>query len=82
MCPYMCTSETKVIGMLEVIEGDFQRTISETEKAEKQAAQDHTAFMTETGKSLAEKEQAIRDFKDNVFTFLQLMLRFFEKCMV
>mmetsp|Transcript_54427 Transcript_54427/g.160057 ORF Transcript_54427/g.160057 Transcript_54427/m.160057 type:complete len:750 (-) Transcript_54427:30-2279(-) len=50
-----------VIGMLEVIEGDFQRTISETEKAEKQAAQDHTAFMTETGKSLAEKEQAEKE---------------------
>ena len=31
--------------MLEVIEGDFQRTVSETEKAEKQAAQDHAAFL-------------------------------------
>jgi transcription antitermination factor NusG len=50
-----------VIGMLEVIEGDFQRTISETEAAEKQAAQDHLAFMTETGKSLAEKEQAEKE---------------------
>mmetsp|Transcript_12838 Transcript_12838/g.33020 ORF Transcript_12838/g.33020 Transcript_12838/m.33020 type:complete len:741 (-) Transcript_12838:2-2224(-) len=46
-----------VIGMLEVIEGDFTRTVTETEAAEKQAEQDHLEFMTETGKSLAAKEK-------------------------
>jgi hypothetical protein len=49
---------TGVIGMLEVIEGDFQRTIKETEKAEKQADDDHKAFLAETDKSLAEKNTA------------------------
>jgi len=47
-----------VIGMLEVIKSDFRRTISETQQAEVQAQQDHLVFMTETGKSLAEKETA------------------------
>jgi hypothetical protein len=47
-----------IIGMLEVIESDFVRTIKETQKAEDQAEEDHLAFMTETGKSLAEKTMA------------------------
>jgi hypothetical protein len=47
-----------VIGMLEVIKSDFDRTISETEAAEAQAVQDHLTFMTDTGKSLAEKNVA------------------------
>jgi len=47
-----------IIGMLEVIQSDFKRTITETEKAEAQAEQDHLEFMTETGKSLAEKKVA------------------------
>jgi len=47
-----------IVGMLEVIQSDFERTISETEKAEAQAEQDHLKFMTETGVSLAEKETA------------------------
>jgi len=47
-----------IVGMLEVIQSDFERTISETEKAEAQAEQDHLAFMTETGVSLAEKTTA------------------------
>mmetsp|Transcript_15144 Transcript_15144/g.27606 ORF Transcript_15144/g.27606 Transcript_15144/m.27606 type:complete len:736 (+) Transcript_15144:70-2277(+) len=47
-----------VIGMLEVIEGDFKRTVTETTKAEAQAQADYNEFMTETGKSLAEKTTA------------------------
>jgi cell division protein FtsB len=47
-----------VIGMLEVIEGDFQRTVTETEKAESEAEEDHQIFLTETDKVLAEKNEA------------------------
>mmetsp|Transcript_34693 Transcript_34693/g.79495 ORF Transcript_34693/g.79495 Transcript_34693/m.79495 type:complete len:734 (-) Transcript_34693:32-2233(-) len=51
-------SAVGIIGMLEVIEGDFKRTVSETTKAEAQAEADYNEFMTETGKSLAEKTTA------------------------
>jgi len=47
-----------IIGMLEVISSDFQRTVEETELAEENARQDHYAFMVESGKSLAQKEEA------------------------
>merc|ERR1719221_735885 len=47
-----------ILGMMQVMKSDFERTIAETEAAEAQAEQDHLAFMTETGKSLAEKEEA------------------------
>lgn len=47
-----------VLGMLDVIRSDFQRTVTETEKAEKEAEEDHLKFMTDTGKSLAEKQTA------------------------
>merc|ERR1719223_2293703 len=43
---------------MDVIKSDFERTISESEKAQKKAATDHRNFMTETGKSLAEKTMA------------------------
>jgi len=49
---------TGIIGMMEVIKGDFTRTISETEKAEEQARLDHLKFMTESSKSLAQKNVA------------------------
>mmetsp|Transcript_33303 Transcript_33303/g.75395 ORF Transcript_33303/g.75395 Transcript_33303/m.75395 type:complete len:761 (+) Transcript_33303:87-2369(+) len=47
-----------ILGMMDVMKSDFSRTISETEEAEAQAEQDHLVFMTETGKSLAQKEQS------------------------
>merc|ERR1719468_25375 len=47
-----------IIGMMEVMKSDFERTISETEAAEAQAEEDHLEFMTETGKSLAAKKVA------------------------
>merc|ERR1719198_2554824 len=47
-----------ILGMLEVMKSDFTRTIVETNQAEAQAEEDHLKFMTETGKSLAEKTQA------------------------
>merc|ERR1719198_250497 len=50
-----------ILGMMDVIKSDFERTISETEKAEKKAATDHRNFMTETGKSLAEKQMAEKE---------------------
>jgi len=50
-----------VIGMLEVIKSDFKRTMAETKKAEAEAEQDHLVFMTETGKSLAEKDIAVKE---------------------
>jgi len=50
-----------IIGMLEVIQSDFERTVSETEKAEKEAEQEHLIFMTDTGKSIAEKTAAEKE---------------------
>merc|ERR1719490_455548 len=50
-----------IIGMMEVMKSDFERTISETEAAEAQAEEDHLEFMTETGKSLAEKKVATEE---------------------
>merc|ERR1719272_463158 len=50
-----------IIGMLEVIESDFVRTIAETKKAETQAEDEHLAFMTESGMSLAEKTMATKE---------------------
>jgi len=47
-----------IIGMMEVMKSDFERTISETEAAEAEAEQEHLEFMTETGKSLAQKKVA------------------------
>jgi len=50
-----------IIGMMEVIQSDFERTISETQAAEKAAQKEHLAFMTETGMSLAEKKMASKE---------------------
>jgi hypothetical protein len=62
-----------IIGMMEVIQSDFERTISETKKAEAAAEKEHLEFMTETSKSLAEKNVAkkektrLKDETDNNF---------------
>lgn len=47
-----------ILGMLDVIKSDFERTISETQKAEAAAAEEYQNFMTQSGKSLAEKTMA------------------------
>merc|ERR1719473_262296 len=47
-----------ILGMLDVIKSDFERTISMTEKAEAEAAADNLEFMTKSGMSLAEKTMA------------------------
>jgi len=47
-----------ILGMLDVIKGDFERTISATEKAEATAESEYQGFMTESSKSLVEKQMA------------------------
>jgi len=47
-----------IIGMLEVIQSDFERTMSETETAEKQAEQDFMEFERTTKTSLETKKTA------------------------
>jgi len=55
-----------ILAMLDVMKSDFERTISETEKAEEQAKQDHLEFMTESGMSLATKEAAEKAKKEQL----------------
>jgi len=47
-----------VLGMMDVIKSDFERTIKVTEKAEADAEDEYNGFMTESGKSRAEKKMA------------------------
>jgi len=44
-----------IIGMMEVVQSDFARTISQTDSAEAAAVDEHRAFLTASGSSLAEK---------------------------
>lgn len=50
-----------VVGMLEVIMSDFERTIKETEAAEASAEKEFNQFMTESAISLAEKKVATEE---------------------
>jgi len=47
-----------ILGMLDVIKSDFERTISTTNKAEASNEKEYQKFMTESSKSLAEKNMA------------------------
>jgi len=49
------SASTGVLGMLDVILSDFDRTIKETKKGEAESLQDHTAFTATTTKSKTEK---------------------------
>lgn len=58
---------------MDVIKSDFERTITETEKAEDQAEQDHTAFMDESQKAIdgakdakKEKNSSLDDTEENM----------------
>jgi len=51
-------ASTGIIGMMDVIKSDFERTISVTTKEEKKAADDFLKFDTETKSSLAQKRMA------------------------
>jgi len=47
-----------ILGMMDVMKSDFARTISETKAAEEAAEEEYMRFMTETSKSLAQKNEA------------------------
>jgi hypothetical protein len=50
------SASTGILGMMDVIKSDFERTISETEKQEKQAAREFLEFETTTKVSLGTKK--------------------------
>jgi hypothetical protein len=52
------SASTGIMGMLEVIKGDFSRSVSETTKAEEQAARDFIEFERETKMSIQTKTTA------------------------
>merc|ERR1719375_834613 len=51
-------ASTGIIGMMEVIKSDFERTIKVTEEEEAAAQKEYQKFMIETGMSLGEKTVA------------------------
>jgi len=61
------SASTGIMGMLEVIKGDFARTIKETKAAEAQAQQDFIEFERETKMSITTKETGL-DHTDRELT--------------
>lgn len=62
-----------IVGMLDVIKGDFERTIDVTAKAEKSAEKEYKTFMTESSMSLAEKTMTLEQstkYRDEAVTDL------------
>lgn len=55
------SAATGVLGMLEVITSDFDRTIKETTKAETEGVQDHAEFTDQTTTSIKEKTKIGQD---------------------
>merc|ERR550514_1353377 len=53
------SASTGILGMMEVIKGDFARTISETTAAEEQAQRDFIEFERETKMSITTKETGL-----------------------
>merc|ERR1719217_602252 len=51
-------ASTGIIGMMDVIKSDFERTIKVTTEEEAKAQKEYEKFMTETGMDLAEKKVA------------------------
>eukprot|EP00933_Yihiella_yeosuensis_P030830 TRINITY_DN243_c0_g2_i1.p1 TRINITY_DN243_c0_g2~~TRINITY_DN243_c0_g2_i1.p1 ORF type:complete len:728 (+),score=246.92 TRINITY_DN243_c0_g2_i1:112-2295(+) len=51
-------ASTGVIGMLEVVQSDFKRAISQTKESEKSAITEHKKFLSESEISKAEKTQS------------------------
>merc|ERR1719261_2172136 len=63
-----------ILGMLDVIKSDFERTISTTNKAESSNEKEYQKFMTESSKSLVEKKMAEEqktNQKDDAITELE-----------
>jgi chromosome segregation ATPase len=52
-------ASTGILGMMEVIQGDFERTIKETTEAEEQAKRDFIEYDRETRMSIAAKKNAL-----------------------
>eukprot|EP00933_Yihiella_yeosuensis_P031771 TRINITY_DN2538_c0_g1_i1.p1 TRINITY_DN2538_c0_g1~~TRINITY_DN2538_c0_g1_i1.p1 ORF type:complete len:717 (-),score=237.35 TRINITY_DN2538_c0_g1_i1:69-2219(-) len=51
-------ASTGIVGMLEVIQSDFQRSVSDTKAAEKSASKQHTKFLGEADISTNKKKTA------------------------
>merc|ERR1719214_450153 len=59
-------ASTGIIGMMEVIQSDFVRTIEETEKQEKAAAKEFFEFETSTKSSLGTKKVAKQESENTL----------------
>jgi len=55
-----------IIGMLETIKSDFERTLKDTEAAEYQASRDFAKFSQETKASISSKETGLKNTKNEL----------------